>query len=147
MTYIKIDRMSLRRMYRFFFFYVPYRAYLYYKASPTPKFSAFILLLFLLSSNVFSVFLLMNRFFVLGFFESASHRATTKFIVVPLFLSPFVLLMLLFLWFKKDELKLAFKEFDNYSELNRKVADRYYWFYVCMSVVLFFASLTSPLWL
>lgn len=153
-TRLKIYKRSMKssstffhRAYKFFFFYVPYKSYLYYRTSPTPKFSAFVLLLFLSSSNVFSLFLLANQFFGWEFSGFTGNRIVNKFVVIPLLLSPFVLLALLFYTHNKEAMKQAVIDFENYSELNQKMGNRYYWLYVGASIALFFSALSSPLWL
>lgn len=139
--------MILTKFFRFFLFYVPYRSYQYYKESPTPKFSTFILLLFLLSSHIFSLLLLFSQFFVRDFSILSNNRAYNKFIMIPLCLLPFILVMLLFYKLNRSRIRMTFLEFEQSEDVIQNVRNKYYWIYISLSIVFFFASITSPLWL
>lgn len=134
-------------LYMFLCFYVPYRSYLYYKESPAPKFSTFILLLFIISSHFFSLLLLANQISGNDFSILSDKRAYNKFILIPLLLLPFIFFMLLFYNLNRDAISNAFRDFDMSPESAKKVRNTYFWIYVVFSIVLFFASITSPLWL
>lgn len=134
-------------VYKFFFYYVPYRSYQYYKMSPTPKFSTFILLVFILTSHIFSIFLLIKQYLGYDISVLSSNKAYNKFVLIPSLCVPFVLLMLIFYKLNSRKLISAFKEFDESAESKKKVRNMYYWIYISFSILFFFASITSPLWL
>ena len=138
--------MILNKLFEFFFFYVPYRAYKYYSTSPTPKISAFILLLFLLSSHVFSFFIIFNEINELDYSLFSEDKVKNRFVTIPLMLLPFTLFMLLFYILNRETLKNKAIAFEAYSDKDQKRYGLYYWCYVVGSILFFLSALVSPLW-
>lgn len=136
----------VKRIYDFFFFYVPYRTFLYYSTSSMPKFSAFILLLFLISSNFVSIFLIVSQFCEFGYSLFSEDKIKNRFVDIPLLLLPFVLIILLFYLSNKEVLKKKIMNFEGAAKEEKDKLNLYYWLYVIGSIFLFFLAIMSPLW-
>jgi hypothetical protein len=135
------------RVFDFFLYYVPYRAFVYYRTSPTPKFSAFILLLFIISSNVFSIFLILNHVLNWEYSILSENRVTNRFVVIPLMLSPFIVLIMLFYTLNRNRVRERVIFFENLAVRDKSRLNMFFWLYIVGSIILFLLAITSPVWL
>lgn len=139
--------MSLNKVFTFFFYYIPYRTYLYYKTSPTPKFSTFILLLFLSSSNIISIFFILNQINNWRYTILTENKMMNKFVFIPLFLSPLVVAILSFYYVKKEKVREMNKYYTNMPSSEKSRLNLLFWLYVTASIIFFLSGVMSPLWL
>lgn len=144
--FTKIKIKSMKSLYDFFFFYIPFKVHKYYDGDSIQKFSTYIAVVVIISLNLFSIYFIGSVYIgsKLFFFD---NDFLNKFIGIPLLLSPVFLFTYFF--YKRNEVKYEeyFVLFESYPLGKKKKKQLLFWCFIVFTFAFFLSSITSPLWI